>query len=531
MKKVTPLKFEDLTVEQKLGLVLIGGHWKPFGYDPKDKAFHLEMIKKHALGAVWVSCNAGSGDYRAAIKQLREAADYPLLIFTDAESGFEGYKIGGHIALGYCADEAHARAFGRVTGWEAAEAGYSVVCNPLLDRVDKNVPCGGVVRSLHPDKDTCTRLAAAMARGMHEGGVLTVAKHFPFGPVGGEALDSHMAEVTAPVDKETLIRDCLYPFRTLMKEDLLDGVMVGHKTLSAIDPDAPATLSKADKDVLRELGFDGFMVTDAMEMMGIVQKFGEDGSRGLSIASGNDLCLPFATLSEAYASLVRSYESGLITDERLDEAVRRVLKAQEKAMTRPHNKPTEEDYALIRAINRDSVAAVTDPGVSVTIPRDGKHLFVLLNEERVDLDKPHDNDSMTVEWYDAFRLAAHIKEVFPASGVASITEYPPRGDIAALCKQQTQYDDIVFVTYFNNYPYVGDERFTPRILSIFKAWHASDRLAAVVHFGNPFLLEDLPHIPRVINACKATDATLAAIDVLAGLIPARGTIPYKIRLQ
>ena len=522
------LVFEELTVEQKLGLVLIGGHWKPFGYDKDDAAFHMEMIKKHALGAVWVSCNTAAGEYRETIRLLREAADYPLLICTDMESGFEDYRIGDHIALGYLADEAHAHAFGRVVGYEASQAGYSVVCNPLLDRVDRNTPCGGVVRSLHPDKEVCAHLAAAMARGMQEGGVLTVGKHYPS---ARSAFDTHMAEASSPVDRETLIGENLYPYRVLMKDDLLDGVMVGHTTLSAIDPDAPATVSKPVKDVLRSLGFDGLMLTDAMTMMGVVQKFGLDGSRALSISTGNDLCLPFSKLSDAYASLEKAYKSGVITDERLDEAVRRVLAAQHNAATRTQNKPSDEDYTLLHEINRNGVAAITDEGVSVTIPRDGRHLFVLLTEDTIDLDRPHDNDSLTVSWYDPFRLADHIKARFPASAVASINEFPPRGDIAALCNKQTECDDIIFVTFFNHYPYIGDERFTPRIISMFKAWQISGRLAAVVHFGNPYLLEDLPHLPRVINACKSFEATLAAIDVLAGKLPAKGKIPYNIRLQ
>ena len=70
-----------------------------------------------------------------------------------------------------------------------------------------------------------------------------------------------------------------------------------------------------------------------------------------------------------------------------------------------------------------------------------------------------------------------------------------------------------------------------RIISLMEAMQVSERISTVVHFGNPFVLEDLPHIPRVIIASTSRDSTLASIDVLAGNIPAKGSLTYDVTLK
>lgn len=527
MKSVKELSFADLTVKQKLGLVLCGGHWKPLAGD--NLAFHLQLIREHALGAVWVSTQ--TPDYRETIRILCDAADYPLLICTDAESGYGDYTIGKHIAIGYTGSEKDAYAFGRVTGYLTHKDGFDVVCNPLLDRTQKNVPCGGVVRTLGPDKETVSRLAAAIARGMRDSGVLTVAKHYP--SVRSD-MDTHMAEGCVTVDEETLVNENLYPYFRLMEDGLLDGIMVGHSRLPLIDPDYPASLSEKVKNVIRNRGFDGFMITDALDMMGVVAKFGEDASRALAVNSGNDLALAFAPLSDAYASLERAYASGDIPDAVLDRAVKRVLAAQHKAAQFGDiQAPTEAEFAAVRSINRRCIAAITDPGVSVFLPTDGKHFFVILSEREVNLNDPFEgkSDTMSVDWYHPEALADHIRRRFPASGVFSLTEFPPRGRVAEACLRELDYDDIVFITFFKDAPYVGAEHFTPRILSLMEAWQVTNRIRTVIHFGNPFLLEDIPHVPCILNGSQSYGCTLEAINILAGDAPAEGTIPYPLHLK
>ena len=113
------LKFEELSVEQKIGMVtccLISG----YNRTPESDEFALELIKNHALGCLWVSPSEANFEF---LKKAKELADYPLLIVTDAESGFGDYKIGRHNALGMTDSAKLAYEFGKVTAIGARQKG------------------------------------------------------------------------------------------------------------------------------------------------------------------------------------------------------------------------------------------------------------------------------------------------------------------------------------------------------------------------------------------------------------------------
>ena len=97
--------------------------------------------------------------------------------------------------------------------------------------------------------------------------------------------------------------------------------------------------------------------------------------------------------------------------------------------------------------------------------------------------------------------------------------------------KQYEYDDVVFVTYFYGRPCMGHEELTARVRTVFDSLQVTNRIAALVHYGNVFVLEDLPHISRVITAPGSFDSTMAALEVLAGEREAKGIIPYDIKLK
>ncbi|MBR3943155.1 MAG: hypothetical protein IKJ55_07325, partial [Clostridia bacterium] len=124
------LKFEELTVEQKLGLVL-NIHINPWLRTPEWDKFFFKQLEKRAIGSIWIQSDITDSD--KMIQLIRDKAEYPVLIITDAESGIYDYRIGKHNAVGRTGSEEHAYAFGKVVGVAARKKGYDVVCNPLLD--------------------------------------------------------------------------------------------------------------------------------------------------------------------------------------------------------------------------------------------------------------------------------------------------------------------------------------------------------------------------------------------------------------
>ncbi len=531
------LKLEELTIKQKLGMTMCA-HICPCPNEKRNVEYALQMIKDKALGAVWV--DRRSSNLEALMDRIYETAEYPIIIVCDAESGFGDYIVGKHNAVGTTGSEELAYTFGNVTAKGARKAGYNMVCNPLLDICLRNGPCGSTVRTLGSDKYEVARLGAKIAEGMHDAGILTVAKHYPGGsdPQNrGAEIDSHMAERQNYNSKEELIDVNLYPYTELMKKDLLDGIMVGHGKYVNIDPDNPATLSKKVMGIIRELGFDGILITDALSMMGIVAKYGMKESKGLVITAGNDLSLPWHDNDFSYEAILETYEKGLMPDDRIDEAVRRVLEAQHKVNLyneREYEDITEEDAEKFESIHLKSIFEKCDEGISPSLDPNGKHLFAVLtpmDKCQVDAEGALADDSTEGYWYRPVELMKKIESLFPNSKVIALPEYSSGIQNMNFLEMVPNYDDVVFVTFNAVECYIGKERLTSRTVSLIDALQVTNKVAAVLHYGNPYVLEDLVHVPRILVAGTAPKTAMYAIDVLAGKYEAQGVLTYNVNLK
>lgn len=529
---VKEINISELTTEQKLGMTMTAHVYQQSteAESEENLEYALNMIRKHALGAIWVDSR-----YRLeeVMSRIREAADYPILIFTDAESGFDDYNIGKHNALACADSEELAYIFGKITAISARKAGYNVVCNPVLDMCKTNSVCGKTVRSMGSDKYRVAKLAAAEARGMHDGGVLTVGKHYPSAGGDGE-IDPHMAESTSYETEEQLLEYNLYPYLELYKNGLLDGIMTQHCRFPNIDPEYPASLSQKVINIIRDQGFDGFAITDALVMMGTAAKFGAQACKGLAIGNGNDLALTWYANKESYEAILASYNKGLISDARLDEAVRRVLEAQHKTMSPPKfTDITETDILQFNRINSDGVVSFTDEGYFTAIDTRGKHFFAVLTQNEVEIsdDGKVNVDTFSKGWYQPQAIIQRLKTLFPNSEVFAINQFPSPLQNVQLLERSINYDDVIFVTYADSAAYIGRECLTSRIVSVIQALQVTNRVSTVVHFGNPFVLEELEHIPRILIGGCSLDSICCTLDVLAGNYPAKGHLPYELTLN
>ncbi len=136
MKELKELKFEELTIEQKIGMVMVASVRSKESFE-----YTLELIKKRSIGAIWIY---PLGDYNReeAKKAFEEAADYPIIFIADAESGMGDHLIGRHNAIGLTGSEELAYTFGKITAIEARKHNINVVCNPLLDMTRVSCSCG-----------------------------------------------------------------------------------------------------------------------------------------------------------------------------------------------------------------------------------------------------------------------------------------------------------------------------------------------------------------------------------------------------
>ncbi|HZE40273.1 MAG TPA: glycoside hydrolase family 3 N-terminal domain-containing protein, partial [Stackebrandtia sp.] len=269
---------------------------------------------------------------------LRQAND-DIVIAIDEEGGdvtrlhsATGSPYPGNAALGAVDDTALTTAIHQSIGAELAAAGVTVDFAPAVDiNVEDDNPVIGT-RSFGRDADLVARHTAAAVRGLQNAGIAACAKHFP--GHGATVTDSHLGMPTVDIPLETLRGRELKPFVAAIEAGSA-LVMSGHIRVPVLTGDAAATMSHAAiHDLLRgELGFDGAVVTDAMEMGGATGELGLPEASVRAIAAGCDLICtggetqkhgPMTDLIHATAdALVAAVESGRLPRERLEDAVAR----------------------------------------------------------------------------------------------------------------------------------------------------------------------------------------------------------------
>lgn len=518
------LRLEDMTLEQKLGMVFCARKFETV--DDDDMAFTLEMIKKHALGCVQLPAHN-----KAVCEKVLAAVDYPILVFNDTEMGFPTSPLPKVplVSLAACGKREYFEAYAKAIVSEAKSAGFNGTWGPVIDILQGVI---WVYRKLGNTPEAVASFAEIIASIYKRNHYLSTGKHYP----GGESkfpLDTHMAPAVSAMTAEELLDFSLKPYIHLMKKGLLPCVMTGHTTYENIDPIYPASLSKPVIDIIRNQGFDGLIFTDSFAMIGVRAKFGEEFIYGKAIEAGNDVVLPnfYTSSRECFEMLKKNYEDGMIPEERLNDAVRHVLAAMDFIATKPEDPTefTEEDEKLLRSIAADCITAVTENGLSASIDTKGKKLFVIVTENNFDASS--DNPETDVaEWYHPERIAERIKLNFPDADIVFIPEFSGQKENTAVLQMSANYSEVIPVTFCTTTSYLGTDSLTKRTEAVLDSLICAGKVPAIVHFGNPFAMQGLMRVPeRMIFGYMIPESQEYAIDVLAGKIEAKGKLPFEIK--
>lgn len=294
-------------------------------------------------GIIYFSKNLISPDQTRTMlantqEYAKERTGIPVFLSVDEEGGqvarvghnsaFGVEEIGNMSDVGASGDTQEAYRVGTVIGSYLKDLGFNMDAAPDTDVLTN--PQNEVVkyRSFGSDPQLVADMAEAELKGLNEEGIIGMYKHFP--GHGGTTADSHEGYVYVDDTLEELENSAFVPFKDGIANDIR-VIMVSHIAAPNVTGDnTPATLSKKlTTDILREdLGFDGMVITDALDMGAITEQYGSANAAVAALNAGADMLLMPLDFQSAYEGVLDAVADGTLTEERIDESVARILEVK-----------------------------------------------------------------------------------------------------------------------------------------------------------------------------------------------------------
>jgi beta-N-acetylhexosaminidase len=502
------------------------------------------LVTEQHVGGFIVSVGAPM-DIAAKVNALQQMSSVPLLISADLETGV-GFRargsyflpnaidIGGatnfplQMALGAAGDTALAYELGKVTALEGRALGMHIAYGPVLD-VNNN-PANPVIgaRSISEDPQVTARMGAAVVRGLQENGMLATGKHFP--GHGDTETNSHLALSSVTASRARLDSVELLPFRAAIGARV-GAMMTFHGYLPALDSaQIPATLSsKVMSGLLRdELKFDGLLVTDAMDMGGVVNRFGGLEASKRAIAAGADVLLMPSDVPGSIDAVVAGVADGRYTEARIDESVRRLLVLKHRfGLHRSRTVPLDR----VRQV-------VGDPSHVASATRLAERAFVLVRDSAgvvpiANASRRPATFSITYARRNELSAGTHFNtELKRGVGVlqqAYVNADDPTPNNDRIVADAAQSDVIVVSSYVN----ISSETATadaPRAFAdLITRLMGTGKPVVLLSFGTPYLLNQVPSVKSYAVAWGGSQASqIAAARALLGEIPIAAKLPISI---
>ncbi|MFL5610251.1 MAG: glycoside hydrolase family 3 N-terminal domain-containing protein [Gemmatimonadaceae bacterium] len=503
-----------------------------------------QYIQQEKVGGFTISVGSPI-EVAAKLNALQAMSKIPLLFGADLEAG-AGFRarggyfvpnaidLGGAIvfppsmAIGATRDTTLAYAEGRLTALEGRALGIHIAYAPVLD-VNNN-PANPVIntRSYGEDPDLAARMGVAFIHGLQDHGMIATGKHFP--GHGDTGVNSHLALPVVTVSRNRLDTVELVPFKAAVNGGV-GAIMSFHGAMPALDSsNVPGTLSsKVLNGLLRgEMGFKGIIISDAMDMRGVLDMFGADEAVKRAVSAGIDVLIQPLDVTKTIDAVVAGVREGRYTEARLDSSVRRVLETKRK-LGLASNKLV--DLNALRFVVGDSSNAQTARRAaekSITLVKDSLRQIPLAVA---------DSNIRVLSITVARRADLSAGNAFNAEMRTRLpklrTEFVATEDADLNYPRLIAAADSAEVTIVGSY--VGQswdavtasspQAFTNFIQTLVQR----GRKPIVVAFGNPYLLQQLPWVSAYVVAWGGFPVSqAAAARALLGTAAITGRLPISI---
>ena len=501
-----------------------------------------QYVQRDKVGGFTISVGSPM-EVAAKLNALQSMSKVPLLFGADLEAG-AGFRarggyfvpnaidLGGAIvfppemAIGATRDTAFAYEQGRLTAIEGRALGIHIAYAPVLD-VNNN-PENPVIntRSFGEDPELAARMGVAFIHGLQDHGMIATGKHFP--GHGDTGTNSHLALPIVTVSRSRLDTVELVPFRAAVNGGV-GAIMSFHGAMPALDSsNVPGTLSpKVLTALLRgEMGFKGMIISDAMDMRGVLDQFGAEEAVKRGIAAGIDVLIQPLDIPQTIDAVVAGVREGRYTEARLDSSVRRVLEAKRK-LGLARNKLVDlnalrfvvgdsSNREIARSAAERSITLVKDSLRQIPIATRTARVLSITLARRSDL--PAGN-AFNGELRSAL---PNLRAEFMA------TEDAPLNFPRLLAAADSA--DVTIVSSYVGQNWDAVTAAAPQAFATFvQSLVQRGRKPILVAFGNPYLLQQIPSVPAYLVAWGGFPVSQqAAARALVGTAPISGKLPISI---
>jgi beta-N-acetylhexosaminidase len=505
---------------------------------------HLtDYIKNEKVGGFTISVGSPT-EVASKLNALQEMSAIPLVFGADLEAGAGFRARGGYfipnaidlggavvfppeMAIGATGDTVLAYEQGKLTAIEGRALGIHIAYAPVLD-VNNN-PANPVIntRSYGEDPASVARLGAAFIRGVQDNGMIATGKHFP--GHGDTGTNSHLALPVVTVSRNRLDSVELVPFRAAVNGGV-DAMMSFHGAMPALDSSGvPGTLSqKVLTDLLRnDLKFKGIIISDAMDMAGVLNQYGPVDAVKRAVAAGVDILIQPLNVAQTIDAVVAGVKEGRYTEARLDESVRRILSAKQglglnrrKLVSLDSLRYIVGDSshaAMARKIAERSITLVKDSLRQVPLQSTGTSRFLSITVGR--------RSDLSAGVAFNGELSSRIKNLRSEFLAAE----DPSADYARL-ERAADSADVTIVSSYVGQNWDAVSANAPQAFASFvQRLTSRGKRIVVVSFGNPYLLDQIPAVPAYVVAWGGfPPSQTAAARALLGVQAITGRLPISI---
>jgi beta-N-acetylhexosaminidase len=501
-------------------------------------------VQDEQVGGVTVSVGSPT-EIAAKLNALQRLAAVPLLVGSDLEYGAGQRARGGYfvpnaidlggatvfppeMAFGATRDTMLAYEEGRITAVEGRALGIQIDYAPVLD-VNNNASNPVInTRSYGESPTLDAAFGRSFIRGLQEHGMIATGKHFP--GHGDTQTNSHLALPVVHVSRARLDTVELVPFRAAIAAGV-GAIMTFHGSMPALDSSGvPGTLShNVLTDLLRtQLGFSGLVISDAMDMRGVLDQFGGVEAAKRAVAAGADVLIQPLDIDQTIDAVVAGVREGRYPESRLDASVRRLL---EMKHTLGLDRRRLVDLDSIRDVVADSshlAFARTVADRSITVVKDSLHLLPLgrLNHGARVL-------SITIgrraDLGAGVAFNATLRQTFARTRAEFVDADQPGDRLFAMLAAADSADVTIVASYMSQ-TFDAAAVDAPNAVSGFiRQLVERGHRPIVVALGNPYFLAQIPTVPTYVVAWGGAAASQqAAARALVGLAAVGGKLPISI---